>query len=72
MSGSKRVRRLFAGLAMVACLGVTGCQVNTGGQTLPSSDYLKDDVQYFPPGPEFPLANEAAAMKAAQQEKVSQ
>ena len=39
----------------------TGCQVNVGGQTLPSPFYLDDDVQYFAPGPEFPLSREAAA-----------
>jgi hypothetical protein len=33
------------GLAAVAC---TGCQVDVGGQTLPSPYYLKDDIQYFP------------------------
>jgi hypothetical protein len=46
-------------------LGMTGCQVDVGGQTLPSPYYLTDDVQYFPPGPEMKLAREAAAMKAA-------
>lgn len=49
------------GLAMVA--GSTGCQVDVGGQTLPSPYYTKDDVQYFPPGPEFKLSREAAAQK---------
>jgi len=39
----------------------SGCQVNVGGQTLPSPFYLDDDVQYFAPGPEFPLSQEAAA-----------
>ena len=38
-----------------------GCQVNVGGQPLPSPFYLDDDVQYFAPGPEFPLSQEAAA-----------
>ena len=40
-----------------------------GGQTLPSAAYMSDDVQYFAPGPEFKLAREAAALKAAQQEQ---
>ncbi len=30
---------------------------------------MKDDVQYFPPGPEFKLAREAAAMKAYSQDQ---
>ena len=44
----------------------TGCQIDIGGQTLPSPYYMSDDLQYFPAGPEFKLSNEAAAMKAAQ------
>jgi hypothetical protein len=43
-----------------------------GGQTLPSPYYLKDDVQYFPPGSEFKLAREAAAQKAYSQDQVQQ
>jgi hypothetical protein len=27
---------------------------------------MEDDVQYFPPGPEFKLSREAAALQAAQ------
>jgi len=51
-----------AGLGCV--LAATGCQVDIGGQTLPSPYYQTDDVQYFPPGPEFKLQREAAAQKA--------
>jgi len=53
------------GMLVAMSLSLTGCQVETGGQTLPSPYYMKDDVQYFPPGPQFKLAREAAAMKAA-------
>ena len=66
-------RQHRAPLAM--CLGVvllaasTGCQVEVGGQTLPSPYYLSDDVQYYAPGPEFKLANEAAAQKAFRAEQ---
>lgn len=49
---------------IVAALGTTGCQSNIGGQILPSPYYNEDDVQYFAPGPEFKLSEEAAAMKA--------
>jgi len=73
MSGSNKRRRplrwLLAGLGLFLALGLTGCQVDVGGQTLPSSAYMSDDVQYFAPGPEFKLAREAAALKAAQQEQ---
>jgi len=72
MSGTiKRLRPLRAvlgGLVVAAALGVTGCQVDVGGQTLPSPNYMRDDVQYFPPGPEFKLQREANAMKQAQAE----
>src|SRR5262245_37304104 len=51
------------GLAIVV-LSSTGCQGVYNGQTLPSPWYISDDIQYFPPGPEFKLAREAAAQKA--------
>jgi hypothetical protein len=76
MSGSSKQRRplrsVLAGLGLLVVLGVTGCQVDVGGQTLPSPYYLTDDVQYFAPGPEFPLSREAAALKAAQAEQALQ
>ena len=57
--------RLFGTLSvLLASFAATGCQVDIGGQTLPSSYYLTDDVQYFAPGPEFKLAQEAAQMQA--------
>jgi hypothetical protein len=49
-------------------IGLTGCQVDVGGQTLPSAYYLQDDIQYFPAGPEFKLSREAAALKAYKKE----
>ena len=55
---------LLAGVAL-ASVGLTGCQVDIGGQTLPRAYYLQDDIQYFPAGPEFKLSKEAAALKAA-------
>jgi hypothetical protein len=51
-------------LGLLATVGATGCQSDVGGQTLPSPYYLTDDVQYFPPGAEFKLSREAAAMAA--------
>ena len=65
-------KAIVCGLGLAA-LSATGCQVQIGGQTLPSGYYLDDDVQYFAPGPEYKLSKEAAAMKAyqADQEAVS-
>ncbi len=63
---------LVAVIASSALL--TGCQTTIGGQTLPSPDYLTDDVQYFPAGPEFKLTNqvEAARKQAAEKKKLEQ
>jgi hypothetical protein len=66
------LRALLLGLGLSAGVGLTGCQIENGGQTLPSPYYMKDDVQYFPPGPEFKLAREAAAMKAYNQDQTQQ
>ena len=61
-----RLRMLsYTGAVVLASVASTGCQVDVGGQTLPSPYYIYDDVQYFAPGPEFKLSNEAAAMKAS-------
>jgi hypothetical protein len=60
--------RLLAIAAAIGGLGLTGCQVDVGGQTLPSAYYLQDDIQYFPAGPEFKLSKEAAAQKAYKKE----
>ena len=55
----------LGGMALaLAAVSSTGCQGTYGGQTLPSPYYIQDDIQYFPPGPEFKLSREAAAQKA--------
>jgi hypothetical protein len=60
--------RLLAVVTAIGGLSLTGCQVDVGGQTLPSAYYLQDDIQYFPAGPEFKLSKEAAAQKAYKKE----
>ena len=55
---------MLCGVVLTAAVTATGCQVSMNGQTLPSPYYIYDDVQYFPPGPEFKLTEEAALMKA--------
>ena len=68
----RSVGRGFARLLLAAValggLSLAGCQVDVGGQTLPSAYYLQDDIQYFPAGPEFKLSKEAAAQKAYKKE----
>ncbi len=73
MSGTTTCMRPLRGFLVslvvaAAAFATTGCQVDMGGQTLPSPYYMQDDVQYFPPGPEFKLQREATAMKKAQEE----
>jgi hypothetical protein len=64
-------RTALAGIALAVSLAAAGCQVHVAGKTLPSPFYLSDDLQYFAPGQEFKLANEAAAMRAQAAEVVS-
>lgn len=63
---------LAAGVMAVACPALTGCQTDIAGQTLPSPYFLTDDVQYYAHGPEFKLSNEAAAMEAQKEARISQ
>lgn len=58
--GWARAALLFGGLLAVS---VTGCQTNIAGQTLPSAYYLRDDVQFFPAGPETKLINQIQALE---------
>jgi hypothetical protein len=69
---SQKPLRALVGIGLLASVGLTGCQVTTGSQTLPSPYYLNDDVQYHPPGSEFKLAKEAAATKAYSQDQARQ
>jgi hypothetical protein len=69
---NNRWRRALYGLALGTAFGTTGCQVDIGGQTLPSPWYQKDDIQYFPPGPEFKLSREAAAQKEFEENRAAE
>ncbi|WP_406697651.1 hypothetical protein V5E97_02180 [Singulisphaera sp. Ch08] len=55
----------WAALALGWLLPSVGCQVEYAGMTLPSGKYMHDDVQYFAPGPNFPMANSQAAAQRA-------
>ncbi len=50
-------------------VSATGCQTTIGGQTLPSGYFLRDDVQFFPAGPEFLLPETVRAMEQYKQEQ---
>ena len=73
MKGRKTQRRslraALIGFALLVGAGTTGCQVDVGGQTIPSPYYLFDDVQYFSPGPEFKHAREAAYLAEQREEE---
>lgn len=56
---------IMCGAMLLSAAATTGCQIEVAGQTLPSSYYFEDDIQYFRKGPEFKLSREAAALKAA-------
>jgi hypothetical protein len=75
ISTSNRMGRLqlwASGMLLLACGASTGCQVDVAGQTLPSPYHLSDDVQYYAPGPEFKLANEAAALAEQRAAEISE
>jgi len=57
-----RLMLAFAG-ALALTSVTTGCQSTIGGQTLPSAYYLRDDIQYFPAGPEFKLTKQVEALE---------
>ncbi|MFO1093158.1 MAG: hypothetical protein U0992_07575 [Planctomycetaceae bacterium] len=49
--------------ALLTSAAASGCQTTMNGQTLPSANYLRDDIQYFPAGPEFKLYNQERAIR---------
>lgn len=61
----QRLQRILVAFLGAGCLAgtLTGCQTTVGGQTLPSAYFLRDDVQYFPAGPEYLLSNTVRAME---------
>lgn len=74
MSQTKRYcgwKIVLLGLALGGCLGLTGCMGNYSGQNLPSAYYLNSQVQYYPPGNQFPLTNEAACKRRIRKRRFS-
>lgn len=55
-------------VVIAAGLSSIGCQTYQLGQVLPTPYIFRDDIQYFPKGPDFPLANELNAMEEAERE----
>ncbi|WP_459556566.1 hypothetical protein [Lacunimicrobium album] len=57
-----RATMIVAGCLLASCV-LTGCQSTVGGQTLPSANYLRDDVQFFPAGSEDLIPNQRRALE---------
>ena len=72
MNASQLQNWSFAALLSFGLLAscLTGCQTNIGGQTLPSAYFLKDDVQYYPAGPEDRLANQRRVLEEYKQRQL--
>jgi hypothetical protein len=64
-------RTAFLGACVALGLSSIGCQTYELGQVLPSPGFLRDDIQYFPKGTDFPLSQELNAMQAAEAEKAA-
>ena len=71
MKESAGLKRLVLSVvaSVASSLLLTGCQTTIGGQTLPSPDYLGDDVQYHPAGAEFQHGNKVAAARKFRREQ---
>ncbi len=65
-------KKALWGVALVGCGSLTGCMGNYSGQNLPTGYYLNSQIQYYPPGPQFKLTEEAAAQKAYRETQVQQ
>lgn len=65
----KSLQLTICGICLSVACFATGCQTTVGGQLMPSPNYLTDDLQYFPPGAEFKLQNEANALDAYRAEQ---
>lgn len=70
-TGTKKtlLTKAVLSLGLVCIAASTGCQVDVGGQILPSPYYFDQDIAYFPKGPEFKLQREASAMKQYRDEQ---
>ena len=61
----------IGGTVLLGALSSIGCTVHTNGMTLPSPQWTKQRVQYFPTGPQYPLSKEESMMKSMKAEQVS-
>ena len=65
-------KKALWGVLLASSCGLTGCMANYSGQNLPSGYYLSEQLQYYPPGPQFKLTEEANAQKAYRESQAQQ
>jgi len=65
------VLTIMGGTILLGAFSSIGCTVHTNGMTLPSPHWTKQNVQYFPTGPQFPLTKEENMMKEAKAENTN-
>lgn len=72
-TGGKKtlLTKAILSLGVLGLAASTGCQVDVGGQVLPSPYYFDQDIAYFPKGAEFKLQREATAMKQYRDEQAA-
>ena len=68
-SWNQWIRVVGVSSLVMGAIASTGCQIDVAGQTLPSPNYMYDDIQIYQRGPEFKLQNEADAMQAYKAEQ---
>ena len=56
-------------IAAAGLLVFSGCQLTQNGQTLPSPDYLNNQIQYHPSGNEFQYQKEVDLIKKENAER---
>ena len=67
----RRVLTIMGGTILLGAFSAIGCTVHTNGMTLPSAQWTKQRVQYFPSGPQFPLSKEEGMMSQMKAEETN-
>ena len=65
------VLTIMGGTILLGAFSSIGCTVHTNGMTLPSPQWTKQRVQFFPSGPQYTLSKEEAMMKEMKAEQTN-
>ncbi len=60
---------MILSVALTGSLTFVGCQTVDEEAVVPAAIHARDDLQYYPPGPEDQLAEQVSAIKQYQQER---